>query len=198
MLLAGSHHSFYRVETALDCLKLVRSRLPSARLRIAGRYVWRPSEAEALEELRAHIAQRNLQASVEIAGAYPQTQAVALLQSAHILIHTKYNDPCPRLVVESMACGLPVVYSATGGVPELVGNDAGIGVPGPLDYDRDHPPSAELLAAAVVTVAGRLADFSRAARERAVTRFDVKPWLHRHADVFQELIASGSTGAKRT
>lgn len=193
LLLAGSHHSFYRVQSAVDCLKIVRTRLPAAQLRIAGRYVWRASETEALAELRAYIAQRELQSSVELTGAYSQTEAATLLQGAHMLLHTKYNDPCPRLVVEALACGLPVVYSATGGVPELVGDAAGIGVPGPRDYNHDHPPSPELLADAVVAISARLAAFSGAARERAVTRFDVKPWLQRHAEVFQTLLASRTT-----
>ena len=188
ILLAGSHHKFYRVQSALDCLKLIRRQLPAARLCIAGRCRWRPSEAGALAELRSYIAAQGLQDAVDFAGAYSPAGAVALLQGAHILLHTKYNDPCPRLVVEAMACGLPVVYSATGGVPELVGGAAGLGVPGLLDYEQDHPPAPALLADAVITVAGRLADYSRAARARAVDCFDVGPWLDRHREIFGGLL----------
>ena len=49
-----------------------------------------------------------------------------------------------------MACGLPVVYPASGGTVELVGDEAGIGVPHPESWERDEPPSPEALAEAVV------------------------------------------------
>lgn len=56
-----------------------------------------------------------------------------------ILLHTKYNDRSPRFAVEAMACRLSVVYSATGGVAQLVGERVVIGVPAPLDWHKDHP-----------------------------------------------------------
>ena len=86
-----------------------------------------------------------------------------------------------------MACGLPVVYSATGGTPELVGDDAGYGIPGELDWDTPRPPSAEDMAEGVCVVAERLKLFSSAARDRAVKHFDLKPWLERHRQVFEML-----------
>ena len=51
-----------------------------------------------------------------------------MLRRAHVLLHTKVNDPCPTAVIEAMACGLPVAYPASGGTVELVGDEAGIGV----------------------------------------------------------------------
>jgi glycosyltransferase involved in cell wall biosynthesis len=88
-----------------------------------------------------------------------------------------------------MACGLPIVYSASGGVPELVGEDAGVGIPAPLDWERDHPPPAAALAAAVREVAGRLEERGEAARRRAIERFDSRRWVERHVELFEELRA---------
>ena len=110
------------------------------------------------------------------------------MQSAHLLLHLKYNDPCPRVVVEAMACGLPIVYSATGGVPELVGDDAGIGLPALEDYEKIYLPEPEALAAAVWRVYRDYRRFSAAARLRAVERFDLRPWLKRHEEIFTELM----------
>ena len=86
-----------------------------------------------------------------------------------------------------MACGLPVVYSASGGTPELVGDDAGQGIPAPLDYERDHPPEAAELAEAVTAVAERLDERAAAARERALG-FDRQAWVERHREVFAQLV----------
>jgi glycosyltransferase involved in cell wall biosynthesis len=105
-------------------------------------------------------------------------------------LHTKVNDPCPTLVLEALASGLPVVYPASGGTVELVGDEAGIGVPHPETWARDEPPAPEALAEAVDRVLGGLAGYSEAARVRAVERFSLDPWLDRHAALFAELTRS--------
>ena len=86
-----------------------------------------------------------------------------------------------------MACGLPVVYPASGGTVELVGDEAGIGVPHPDTWERDEPPPPEALAEAVVRVHAGRAAYSSAARRRAVEHFALEPWLERHAQLFAEL-----------
>lgn len=188
MITAGSHHTFYRVRAAMDTLALVSRAMPQARLIMAGRYMWKTSEQEALKEAREYAQQTGLESRIEFQGPYSQLQAVRLLRQGHLLLHTKYNDPCPRLVVEALSCGLPVIYSATGGVRELVGDKAGIGIPGPLDWEMDHPPSPKDLAEAVLAVARRRDAFSGEARRRAVVYFDVRTWLDRHQQIFKKLL----------
>ena len=189
MIAAGSHHTFYRIKVAMDTLLMVSRAIPQVRMIIAGRYMWRPSEEEALKEARQYAHLAGLDSRIEFLGSYSQLQAVQLLRRGHLLLHTKYNDPCPRLVVEALSCGLPVIYSATGGVSELVGDGAGIGVPGPLDWDMDHPPAPEKLAEAVVAIAGQRDAYADEARRRAVMYFDIRRWLDRHQQVFRNLLA---------
>ena len=128
-------------------------------------------------------------------GRYAQAEAPAIFRRAHVLLHTKVNDPCPSLVIEAMACGLPVVYPRSGGVPELVGDDAGIGVPHPDGFERDEPPSAEALADAVTRVLADLPAYAAAARARAVERFALEPWLDRHARAVRALRAAVAANA---
>jgi glycosyltransferase involved in cell wall biosynthesis len=95
-----------------------------------------------------------------------------------------------------MACGLPVVYAASGGTVELVGEEAGIGVPHPDGWERDVPPAPEGLAAAVDSVLPELPSYREAARRRAVERFALGPWLDRHAQLFQGLVTAGAPPAR--
>lgn len=194
VLLAGSHQHFYRVRTAIEAIRLLAEKVPEATLTIAGRYAWRTTEAECLEETRAFAAKNNCLDRVLFSGAYTQEEAVSLFQRHHLLLHTKYNDPCPRLVVEAMACGLPVVFSASGGVPELVGDNAGIGIPSTLDWEKDHPPDPSELAQAMSHVFEKIDKLSKSARERAVVCFDVKPWRESHARIFKQLSEERSAG----
>ena len=185
LLLGGNQYQRYRLERALETLAIVRREVPDARLVVAG--VLSFAEDGEAETVRM-VDRLGLAGAVELTGAYTQDDAPSLVRSADVLLHTKYNDPCPTIVLEAMACGLPVVYSASGGTPELVGEDAGIGIEAPLDWERDHPPSPERLAEAVVSLAGDLAARSAAARERA-QRFDAGAWVERHRAIFEKLVA---------
>ncbi len=188
ILLAGTHNEFYRVRIAIETLKEVLHIIPDAELIVAGPLKWKRNEMESQAELEGLCAEMGILSKVRLLGPYAQRDAVSLFQSAHILFHTQYNDACPRMVVEAMSCGLPVVYSESGGTPELVGMEGGIGVEAPLDWEQIHPPDPQELARAVVDVISNYERFSKAARERAVEKFDVRPWLERHKTVFESLV----------
>jgi glycosyltransferase involved in cell wall biosynthesis len=187
MLLGGSQYQRYRVVAALETLALVRREVPDARLRVAGALTF-SSDADA--EVRGLVHRLRLSDATDLVGPYRRGDAPALMHTADILLHTKYNDPCPTVVLEAMSSGLPVVYSASGGTPELVGEDGGVGVPAPLDWDRDHPPTAEQLAEAVLAAAERIDELREAARSRAVEHFDARPWVERHRIVFEQLVSA--------
>jgi glycosyltransferase involved in cell wall biosynthesis len=187
LMLGGNQYQRYRLLAALETLALVRRDIQDAMLLVAGELSFAP---DAREQTAAALRRLRLEGGVELVGPYSQADAPNLLRRADLLLHTKYNDPCPTVVLEAMACGLPVVYCASGGTPELVGEEAGVGVPAPLDFERDHPPAAEELAPAVVQVAERLDAYAAAARERALP-FDGQQWVARHRQVFDALIRTG-------
>ena len=179
LLLGGDQTQEYRLELGLRAFAQVLGSEPAARLLVTGRLV---SSAEPLlEEL-------GLRDRVEFLGRYSQREAPGIMHRAHLLLHTKVQDPCPSVVIEAMACGLPVVYPASGGTVELVDGEAGIGVPHPVGWDRDQPPTPEDLADAVLRVLADRATYAEGARRRAVERFDVHPWLDRHEELFNQLL----------
>jgi glycosyltransferase involved in cell wall biosynthesis len=173
LLLAGDQFQPYRLGTALRTLAL----LPDVRLLVTGSLV---DDGHALAE------QLGVAGRVLFTGRYAQREAPAVYRRAHVLLHPKVNDPCPNVVLEALACGLPVVHSESGGTPELVGG-AGVGVGSDTTWERDVPPDPELLATAVEHVLGRLEAFRGAARARS-ERFDFAPWVERHRELFSELL----------
>jgi glycosyltransferase involved in cell wall biosynthesis len=178
LLLGGDQTQAYRLELGLRTLAALLPRHPEARLLVTGRLV--SPTGPLVEEL-------GLRGHVQLLGGYTQRDAPALFRRAHLLLHTKVKDPCPTLVLEAMASGLPVVHPASGGTVELVGDEAGIGVPHPDTWERDEPPSPEALADAVERVLAERAAYSAAARARAEERFALEPWLERHAELFARL-----------
>lgn len=188
LLVGGTQDLFYRLSTALQVLALVARERLDVRMLVTGRLRWIPDEAECERTARRRAAELGVEDRVKFLGPYAQEDAPRLFQQAHILVHAKYNDPCPGMVVEALACGLPVVYSCSGGTPELVGRAAGIGVPAELSWEREIPPDPSAMARAVLEVAERRKEFAEAARQRAIERFDLRPWLRRHQEVFVELL----------
>lgn len=184
LLLGGNQYQRYRLDVALRTTAVVRRERPDVRLLVSGTVDAMPAHA-----LTALARELDLADALELVGPYTQAEAPALLRRADVLLHPKVNDPCPTIVLEAMACGVPVAYSATGGTPELVGEEGGVGVPGQLDWEHDTPPTPEQFAAAVLEVASRLPELRVTARARAVDHFDARGWIARHQTLFEQLLA---------
>ena len=185
LLLGGSQDSWYRVDTALQVVAMLARRGVDVRLLVTGRVRWIRAAGDARQQTEARVRELGVGDRVSFLGPYAQADAPDIFRRADILLHTKYNDPCPAVVIEAMASGLPIVYSGSGGVPELVGGDAGIGIDAPLDWERNVPPDPAAMADAVLTVADRRRQFGEAARQRAVDALDIRHWIARHRAVFE-------------
>jgi len=173
LLLAGDQFQPYRLATALRTI----AQLPDVRLLVTG---------SLIEDGHALAEQLGVHDRVLFTGRYAQRDAPSVYRRAHLLLHPKVNDPCPNVVLEALACGLPVVHSESGGTPELVG-DAGVGVGSDTTWEADVPPDPELLATAVEHALGSLDELRARARSRA-EQFDFAPWVERHRQLFGELV----------
>lgn len=189
LLVGGSQDQWYRLDSAVRTLGVLVRCGVDAELLVAGRLRWTRDATAARQEANALVSSLGLSDRVTFLGPYTQANAPAIFWRADIVLHTKYNDPCPTVVIEALACGRPVVFSKSGGVPELVGEEAGVGIDAELSWDRDIAPAPDALAEAVCCVRGNLASFAAAARARALERYDMRKWLARHREVLQSLVA---------
>ncbi|MDG1143882.1 MAG: glycosyltransferase family 4 protein [Burkholderiales bacterium] len=176
-------HMTYRLISTIKGFGLACQLGLDARLNIAG---W----IEDLTAVRSAIKTYSDVDKVNILGPYTQEAAPMIYRDADVYVMTKYQDPCPNTVIEAMSCGLPVLYSASGGVPELVGDDAGIAMTVPEDWEKIHTPSPEVIAEGMQEIAALKSSMSQAARSRAESCFNLVNWIDRHRTVFSKLLRS--------
>jgi glycosyltransferase involved in cell wall biosynthesis len=185
LLAAGTHTYRERVLSALECVRHLRDGGLECELTVAGPLTWK----HAAQEIHAAVASMGLSSSVEIVPGFARDEAPGIYRANHILVHPKYMDPCPTVVAEALACGLPVVASRSGGVPEMVDNDCAKLVEVPLSWRRLHTTTGQELAGAVRAISEDLPGFARAARRRAELAFDARAWCAMHAAIFRSLSA---------
>lgn len=170
VIMSGHHfESAERMKVSIEALKQVRETI-DLKLIVIGK------TDIAIEEPWA-----------EKVGSYTQEEAPTIYQKAHMLLHLKYLDPCPTIVLEALAAGLPVVGQANGGMPEMVSSEAGILLPVQEDFERLHYPSVGAVAEAILKVRETLPQYSQAARKQAL-KFDKKIWLEKHETIFNNLL----------
>ncbi len=136
-------------------------------LRIAGDGPLRPV-AEAAAEARSDVVFLG-----------PQSQEgvrAARRDSAVLLATSTWHDVLPTVILEALADGRPVLGTALGGIPYLVG-DAGWTV----------PASVDALAAALPVAAAGAADLAPLARKRYESTFTPELVTQRLLDLYTEL-----------
>jgi glycosyltransferase involved in cell wall biosynthesis len=74
-----------------------------------------------------HATAERLGAPVRFLGRLgPEELAAARRGAAFAVVPSRWDEPCPYAAIEAMAAGLPVLASAVGGLPEMMGEDAAL------------------------------------------------------------------------
>jgi glycosyltransferase involved in cell wall biosynthesis len=108
---------------------------------------------------------------IKVIGAIDNDDMPQQMRQADVLLHPRLGDWCPNVVVEALACGLPVVCGSWGGAAELVGT-GGIVVPTEKwSYGADFVAG---MATAVESVLASLAGYRESARQHAESEFDIR------------------------
>ncbi len=95
---------------------------PQVRLVVAGDGPWAAS-------LRRQATDLGIADRLSMIGHVPHTDLPALYSAADLLCVPSRSEGCPNVVLESLACGTPVVGSQVGAIPDLVTSDCGAVVP---------------------------------------------------------------------
>lgn len=191
LLAAGTHYQPFRVIGALETARELLNAGHRVQLTVAGAMRWQDAEAE----VHATIDRLRLSEHVSLRPAFSQEEAVRLYQSAHVLLHLKYQDPCPTVAIEALACGVPVVSARNGGMEELVGDTAGEMLEVPRDWWHAAYPPPRRIASAVARVIADWPRRSKAARSRALAMFRKEDWVNAHARIFAGLTGTSAKSA---
>jgi glycosyltransferase involved in cell wall biosynthesis len=108
---------FHRV---IEQLPALQARLPGLRYLIVGG----PSpEGDFSSRLREQVAELGLGDSVRFLGAMAPAELPAPLSAADVFVLATRNEGWANVLLEAMACGLPVVTTDVGGNAEVVSSD---------------------------------------------------------------------------
>lgn len=107
----------------------------------------------------------------------------AIRAAAAMIVPSTWHEPLPTVVLEALACGRPVLASALGGLPYLVG-DAGWTVPATVDA----------LSAALPIASSSAESLAKAARERYLSNFTPEINTARLIGLYESLSGRRPTG----
>jgi glycosyltransferase involved in cell wall biosynthesis len=168
----------------LDAIAIVATRVPDVHLVIVG-------EGPEAEALKQHAAALDLTGAVTFVGYLPQRDTPPVYRAADVFALSSDFDNSPNVLLEAMACGLPIVTTDVGGVREFVTDRIGGRIVPPKD--------AAALAAAIELYLGSSTaarDAGAHNRTAAVTQFSWRASAQRLLDVYVHAIDARHGGAR--
>lgn len=159
----------------LEAFRQVHPAYPRAFLALVG-------SGELQPELQALIEQYGLQGSARLVG--PRDDVPRLLAASDVFISSSLWEGLPKVILEAMAAGLPLVATRVGDTPNVVQEDFGLltspGQPSELSeaicYLLAHPE--------------RLPQMGRAAREYVSVHHSPEHWVQAVLGLYEEALAS--------
>jgi alpha-maltose-1-phosphate synthase len=160
-----------------------------------------PDTPEIGAEMRARVAElRRVRSRVLwIEEMLPRPDMIQIFSHATVFVCPSVYEPFGLINLEAMACEIPVVATATGGIPEIVvDGETGYLVPVEVGDDKFGSPRdpARFAADLAERISDLLADpakarrFGEAGRRRVLEHFSWTAIARRTVDLYQQLLSA--------
>jgi glycosyltransferase involved in cell wall biosynthesis len=140
------------------------------------------------DALHAHATQLGIAARITWHAPVPTHAMPGIMQQCDALVlpsrtTANWKEQFGRVLVEAMACGVPVVGSSSGEIPHVVGD-------GGLIYAEGDTHALAAQLTVLLQDAPRYAAISAQARQRVLTHYTQQALAQRYAAIYRELNAS--------
>ncbi len=184
ILLLGSHAQPERVLLAIKALGAAVLAGNDWSMVVAGPLHW----AGAEREVAALAAEMGVASRVKFHGRYSTEEQIDFLNDASALLHLQDKDASPTVPLEAMACEVPVVGIRSGGMPELVLEEAGVLLPVEQGWDQYFYPSVAQVCDGLGKALAHREEMGRAGRRIVEAKFSSETFLSAHAEIFQAVL----------
>ncbi len=113
ILFVGRLHPVKGVQYLIEAMAITHQEMPDVKLIIVGEGI----EREKLEGLTKQL---DLKGCIQFVGRVPQEKIPLFMQQADIFVLPSLAEGFPNVLLEAMACGLPIVATRVGGIPEII------------------------------------------------------------------------------
>jgi glycosyltransferase involved in cell wall biosynthesis len=133
--------------------------------------------------LMSGLKEMKVQSNCYLTGPLSKREVIQLMMAAEVTVVPSFLENCPYVVLESMACGRPVIASNVGGIPEIITDQ--------YDGILVKPNSPALLADAIV---GLLQNetirnvIGQRARETVIKKFSWSVNLTKYLETYSEVL----------
>jgi glycosyltransferase involved in cell wall biosynthesis len=129
------------------------------------------------------VRERNLEHVIRILGEVHPDQMNKWMKASDLFVLATHTEGMPNVVMEAMACGLPVVTTTVGGLPEAIGDCEGAILVPPRDVDKFEDAVLKVLRNEQLRERMGLA-----ARKRAEERFGIQQNARKILDFLSEIV----------
>lgn len=162
------------VEYLIEAFSLLKQKYPEVSLTMVGR-------GPKKEKIMQRINELNLQNSITIKDFVPNSEIVQLYHSSNVLLLPSLREGVPRVILEAMSCGIPVVCT---GLPHLVDIVDGSGFLVPLkDPDTLAEKTSQILSDPALAKR-----FGENGRKKVVENYSWKDTVQKTMKLYAELI----------
>lgn len=64
--------------------------------------------------------------NITVMGKKPHEEAVEIMKQSDVLVLPSYSEGFPLSVLEAMSCGLPIIATNVGSIPDMIGSSGGV------------------------------------------------------------------------
>jgi len=167
---------------AIRAMKRVKSEIPDAHLLcIGGTPSWL-GRNDFEQMLRGEVQRNEVEGCVTLLDAVKNTDLAGFYRHSEVFVLPTYYEAFPKVVVEAMACGKPILATRAGGIPELVEDgETGLLVP----YGSPDAISEKLVT--LLEDGSMRAAMGKRGRERVVRLFTWHAVAERTRSAYDEL-----------